>query len=377
MLPPSVLRQAHRPHTSGGPGRVSVGRDPAPQAAFRPDARPAAAAFIVFAWSALQRTRRKRSCRSCRSTLQADDSLPPASALRPAKRNLLYDDGPREAFADALCVRDLPCVLFLGWGAVFSAANVAGAAGLAIDLIAYDYLLMFGMALGLVSLLGGLAQGVYDDSLPDSRPGFAKETTIVQYFACWGLATVLLAYRLSASTSSPSDDAMWSLACAVFAVVFVCGCLLHASVLITADQSVGPVATLADFEGTSTKKKKPSSLSNVESDRIRGLAICGFLGVIYMVDAFSIALGGSSWWTRVCDTWPAQRVCEQTTLLCGALAVEGCMFLHRLGRAGVIRFRKEAVPAGVALSVVLTLLPTAAQLYWHRADVSLWEFYFA
>jgi len=128
--------------------------------------------------------------------------------------------------------------------------------------------------------------------------------------------------------------------------------------------AAGPLLTLARHG------EAPSGeLTSLEAYRMLGLAACGLPGVLYVVDA-------ATWWGRVAEQWPAQRPCEQTTLLCGALAVEACMLLHRLGREGVLRFRGEAVPAGVVLCVMLTLVPTAAQIYWHRSEISLWEFYF-
>lgn len=152
------------------------------------------------------------------------------------------------------------------------------------------------------------------------------------------------------------------MACVLFCLVFVVG-------------AVAPLLTLARYESAETSGVV--QLTEVEAYRMRGLVACGLPGLLYIVDAATLAWRGETWWVYVCESWPAQRPCEQTTLLCGALAVEGCMLLHRFGREGAVRFRGEAVPAGVALSVLLTLVPTVAQISWHWADISLWEFYFA
>lgn len=292
---------------------------------------------------------------------------PPAWATRehlPAgKQNLLYDDGPRSSWLQVLGRRDLPCILFLCWGVGLAACNVAGALGLPPVLSDYEIVLAMGVVLGGSSGLAGFAQALWDPDLPDDRPGIAGEAMLTGFYAVWCLATVWLCARLGAGFGGlPAFPSSLEVAdpylCLLCIAVFIAG-------------ATGPVMTVATF-----RELPEGQLTALESYRLRGLAMCGLPGVLYMVIAVAISVGGGSWWGRVAEAWPMQRPCEQTTLLCGALAVEACMLLHRLGRGGVVRFRGEAVPAGIILCVLLTLVPTAAQLYWHRSDISFWEFYF-
>lgn len=260
--------------------------------------------------------------------------------------------------------RDVPCLAFLAWGLCLALLNVLGAAGMPLGRPEdYDRFLDVGLGVGLLSVFGGLWQACVDESLADRRPGLAGETAIVGSYALWGLATLWLCGRLGAGHGllpglPEAFEVLDPVLCLLCAGGFVFGAL-------------APLATLQAYS-----EAPRGALSSVEGYRMRGLVACGLPGALYLVDAASFALGGSPWWARVCEAWPAQRPCEQTTLLCGTLAVEGCMLLHRLGREGAVRFRGEAVPVGIALSVLLTLVPTAGQIYWHRADISLWEFYF-
>lgn len=284
--------------------------------------------------------------------------MPDPTRLPSAKQNLIYDDGPRKTFIQALGIRDLPCVAFAAWGAYFAALNVAGACGLPVAAGDYDAVLHAGLWLALLSGLGGLLQAGLDRGLADDRPGIASEPSIVGFYALWNLSTVWLCARLGAGYGGLPGSFLDPAICLLCGAAFVFG-------------AVGPTATLA-MHG----EHPNGALSAVETSRMKGLTACGIPGALYLIDAAAFAIGGGGWWARVCEAWPAQRPCEQTTLLCGALAVEVCMLLHRLGREGAVRFRGEAIPAGIAASVLLTLLPTAAQIYWHRQDISLWEFYF-
>jgi len=289
--------------------------------------------------------------------------LPLRSDLPPVKQNLIFDDGPRRPLFDALRSRDLPCILLLMWGLCLTVVNVLGATGAQITFKDYESFLAVGAGLALVSLLAGIGQACFDGELRDERPGMAAELSIVTSYALWGLATVWLCIRLGSGNSIlpalPTYlDILDPAACILCILAFVVGV-------------AAPAATLIEYRSSTSV-----ALSDVEAYRMRGLIACGLPGLLYIVDAASLALGGQAWWFRVCEAWPAQRSCEQTTLLCGALAVEGCMLLHRLGREGTLRFKQEAVPAGIVLCVLLTLVPIVAQLSWRHDSISLWEFYF-
>jgi len=289
--------------------------------------------------------------------------LPSRSDLSPAKQNLLFDDGPRRPLFDALQGRDVPCILLLVWGLCLTVVNVIGAAGAQISFNDYESFLAVGAGLALASLLAGIGQVYFDGDLRDERPGMAAELSIVTSYAFWGLATVWLCIRLGSGNgilpALPTYlDVLDRGICLLCILAFVVGV-------------AGPAGTLFEYG-----RPPAVALSDVEAYRMRGLMACGLPGLLYIVDAASLAWGGGAWWLRVCEAWPAQRSCEQTTLLCGALAVEGCMLLHRLGREGTLRFKGEAVPAGVSLCLLLTLVPIVAQLSWRHESISLWEFYF-
>uniref|UniRef100_A0A7S4PVP2 Uncharacterized protein n=1 Tax=Alexandrium monilatum TaxID=311494 RepID=A0A7S4PVP2_9DINO len=290
-------------------------------------------------------------------------TLPDPSRLPIPKRNLIYDDGPRKELTAALGLRDVPCLLFLVWGIHFAVMNILGALGLIAAGGDYDTVLSTGVWLASFSGVGGLVQAMADGTLADERPGMAKEPTIVAFYSLWNLAVVWLCARLGAGYGGlPGDIATGHFLDPVMS--FVCSTAFFYG-------AAGPTATLAEHGEASS-----NVLTDVEAARLKGLTEGALPGALYLVDAAAFANGGGQWWARVNEMWPAQRPCEQTTLLCGALACEVCMLLHRLGREGVLRFRGEAIPAGIGACVLLTVLPTLAQLYWHRNDISLWEFYF-
>merc|ERR1719492_587160 len=97
--------------------------------------------------------------------------------------------------------------------------------------------------------------------------------------------------------------------------------------------------------------------------------------MVYCFDAVTLSAKGAAWWERVCDVWPQQAALEQTTLLFGALALEACLLIQRLGSAGIMPDPKTRENWGIASSVGLTLLPTFGQLFWNFERVSLHEFY--
>jgi len=348
---------AIRPRAAGSGALRLEGHGPASsRLPFHPASSIAVAGGLLGA--GCRRERHRGRARVARARCM-EPPPPEPLQLPSAKRNLIYDDGPRKALPAALALRDVPCLVFLAWGIYFAVLNVSGASGLPVAAADYDAVLGTGVWLGLLCGIGGLLQAGVDEGLADDRPGMAKETVIVAFYALWNLSTVWLCARLGAGHGGlPGAPSAGTVLDPVFC--FLCGAAFVFG-------AVGPTATLAHPD---------RGLSAVEVDRMRGLTACGLPGALYLVIAAAFAVGGGAWWERVGETWPSQRPCEQTSLLCGALAVEACMLLHRLGREGVVRFRKEAIPAGIAASVLLTLLPTAAQLYWHRSDISLWEFYF-
>ncbi|CAJ1395080.1 unnamed protein product [Effrenium voratum] len=267
-------------------------------------------------------------------------------ALAPAKRNLLFDDGPRAGLETLLCPRDLLCLAFLLHGLVIALNTVAGNFG-----PEYDALIRTSLCLGGLNGLASVAELVLDPTLYDDRPGVAHERWIFGLSAAWVLAVVWLCARLAGVLPDAAFDVPASAACcAVFLAM-----------------NLGPWATAWAFW---------QELTDLERLRMRGLGACGFVGVIYCLDAIALAYKGPAWWSKVQTLWPMQATCEESTLIFGALALEACMLLHRLGRRGILRFQQAAVPLGLASSLGLAIVPTVAQVAWNYDQISLFDAYF-
>jgi len=115
-------------------------------------------------------------------------------------------------------------------------------------------------------------------------------------------------------------------------------------------------------------------LSETELLRARGLLAIGVLGCVFAPDCIAFALGGSSWWDRVCDLHHAQRALESSTSLFALFATEASMVAHRAGKAGLAPFQ-TIVPVFAGVCAVLAVIPCVCALYWLGQDVSFFSFY--
>lgn len=200
-------------------------------------------------------------------------------------------------------------------------------------------------SLNVFASLWQLASG----GLDASRPGMAGERRIVEVSMLWLLAIVWLCTRLGFAHLFPAHLDL--VGCCFCITCFFMMCL-------------GPWITSFMEE-----------LSESEKKMVDALKICGALGLTYCFDALTLAAKGAAWWDRVCATWPQQVVLEQTTLLFGALALEACLLIHRLGKDGVMPDPQTREKWGIASSFGLTVLPTCAQLFWNAEAISFLECY--
>lgn len=270
-------------------------------------------------------------------------------ALSPQKQNLLYDDGPCSGWKAFLTPRDVACAAFLIHGCFLIGITVAG------QFAGYTSVVQTSVSLAALNGLLGVLQLFTDNSIEDERPGMAHEPRIIVLSVAWLFSVVWLCIRLGGLFDYPSSLIPFDpLFCSTCGAAFVW-------------MAIGPCSTAYVYW---------EELTQLERLRMQGLAACGLVGIVYCFDALTLAVKGPDWWTRVTESWPLQSTCEESTLLFGALALEACMLLHRLGREGVARFRDTAVPLGLASSLGLAIIPTVAQLAWNYDKISLVDFYF-
>lgn len=118
----------------------------------------------------------------------------------------------------------------------------------------------------------------------------------------------------------------------------------------------------------------PSSLSDTERMRVRGLLVIGVLGCVFVPDCVAFALGSSDWWDRVAAAHPSQRILESSTALFALYATEASMVATRCANKGVAPYR-VMVPAFAVVCLLLAIVPCACSLYWLGDDISFFSFY--
>jgi hypothetical protein len=141
-------------------------------------------------------------------------------------------------------------------------------------------------------------------------------------------------------------------------------------------RSIVSVSRLMTQQTTYDNDNIPTTLSETELFRSKGLVFIGILGCVFVPACLAFAIKGDGWWHNVVVNHPKQNLLESTDALFALFATEASMVCTRSANAGVASYRK-AVPFFAGVCLVLALVPCACSLFWLGGgdDISFFSFY--
>lgn len=297
--------------------------------------------------------------------------------------SLFVPDDARPALLHTISnPRDAVAILLLAAGCSVAFHNMCGIYG-----PSYEISQQASIALGLMNVLAVFVQLNTSFLIAKrKRMGVVDDAALTLYAALYSAAACWLALRTS--TFCPlwlsSFDPVLPWACAgIFGFSLLAPAVtLYEHYNSQERNGAAPISSYIVSASRLMARQEeydsniPTTLSETELFRTRGLLFIGLLGCVFVPACLAFAFKGDAWWQNVIVNHPKQNLLESTDALFALFATEASMIATRAANAGVAPYRK-AVPVFAGVCLILALVPCGCSLIWLGGgdDISFFSFY--